>query len=218
MLSMKTLLASAVLALSIPFACLSQPVYSANVVGWSMCAFVPGFNLLCNPLDSTDNRLSHILSGPQVPDNTQVLIWDSSIQDFSATSPSYVAATHAWVPDMDLLPGEGVFILAFEPFTNTFVGQVRQGVTVIPLAPGYNAISSPAPIGGDVNRVLVGLPANDNDQALLFDQGAQDFVNSSTYVAATHTWVPPMNVGVNDGLFYLNFGNSTTWVRNFTVH
>jgi hypothetical protein len=203
--------------LAFPFYCFSQPAYSANVVGWSVATFVPGFNLINNPLVSTDNHLSHILSGPEVPDNTQVIVWDPSIQDFSATSPSYVAFSHSWVPDMVLDPGQGVFVLAFEAFTNVFFGEVKQGLTSISIFPGYNAIASPVPIGGDINHVLLGMPANDNDQALLFDQGAQDFINSSTYVQATHTWVPPMNVNVGEGLFYLNFGNSYSWVRNFTV-
>jgi hypothetical protein len=214
----KVLLCAAALAAGV-VSTKAQNVYSLNVVGYVNYTINPSFNLIANPLSATDNHLGQILKLPGTADGSIVLVWDTTIQDFSATSPTYVGATQTWIPDMVLNPGQAVFLLSFNPtpFTNTYVGNVLQGAISAPIAPAFNAISSPVPIGGDVSVVLTGFPANDGDIATTYDTTAQDFVNSSSYNGTTHVWVPALNINIGEGLFYLNTGAAGTWVRNFTV-
>ena len=156
--------------------------------------------------------------GAHVPDNTIVFMWDPTIQDFDPNLPTYVAGPNVWSPSATLNPGQGFFLFAPSDFTNTFVGEVKQGSTTITISPSFTAISSPAPIGGSLTNVLKDFPVNDNDLALQYDQTAQDFINLATWVAGPNVWSPDLNVKVGEGLFYLSgAAANTNWVRNFTV-
>lgn len=193
-------------------------VYSLNVVGYVNTVFKGGFNLVANPLNAPTNTLGALMSGANVPDNTQVYIWDTVAQDFAGSTPTYVASSKTWVPDQTIAPGQGIFVFAPSGFTNTFVGEVLQGSMTNSVSPSFNAIASPVPIAGAVGLVLTNFPAIDNDQAFQWDTTAQDFVNSSTYVATSKTWVPSINFGVGEGVFYMFNGSAkTNWVRAFTV-
>lgn len=194
-------------------------VYSLNVVGYVNVAYKAGFNAAANPLvGSPDNTLNTIMSGSGVPDNTIVFQWNSTIQDFDATLPTYVAGSGTWTPNAPIIQGQGVFVLAPSDFTNTFVGEVKQGSTTTAIAPGFNGIASPVPIAGDTATILTGMTPSDNDQAFKWNATAQDFTEIATYVAASSTWTPVVNFGVGEGLFYLSSAPSTVnWVRNFTV-
>jgi hypothetical protein len=195
-------------------------VYSLNVVGYVNTKFVTGFNLVANPLSAPTNTLGNIMVGAHVPDNTQVLMWDTATQDFVADSPTYVAATGKWVPDATLAPGQACFVLAFTPFTNTFVGEVLQGSITNKIKPGFNTIASPVPIAGTTGVVLTNLPATDNDLAMKYDAVTQDFfADVPTYVQATGQWIPSTSWAVGEGMFYLSFQTepSKDWVRTFTV-
>jgi hypothetical protein len=145
------------------------------------------------------------------------LLWDSALQDFSATLPTYVASSANWVPNATINPGTGVFLFAPSAFTNTFVGEVQQGSVTIPIPASFGIISSPPPLAGPASTVLAQLPAADGDLALKWDTGTQDFGAIATYTASSSTWVPNVNFEVGEGILFFHNGAATTWVRNFTV-
>jgi hypothetical protein len=158
------------------------------------------------------------MKGAGVPDNTIVFQWNTTLQDFDPVLPTYVAGSGTWTPNVAITQGQGIFVLAPSDFTNTFVGEVKQGTTTTPIAPGFNGIASPVPIAGDVPTILAGIVATDNDLAFKWDTTVQDFGLISTYVAGSGTWTPTVNFAVGEGLFYLSgAANTVNWVRNFTV-
>lgn len=215
----KTLLAAAaIIAAGVASSMAQSNVYSLNVVGYVNKPYVAGFNAGSNPLNGTDNSLNAIMAGSQVPDNTIVFLWNTTLQDFDPSLPTYVAGSSTWSPNATLNPGTGFFLLAPAPFTNTFVGEVKQGLTSVTITPGFNAIGSPVPIGGSVATVLAQMPALDNDLAFQWDTTLQDFGTISTYIADSSTWSPDVNFSVGEGIFYLYGGGAnTTWDRTFTV-
>jgi hypothetical protein len=213
----KTLAAAAILAAGLASSMAQSNVYSLNVVGYVNRGYVSGFNAAANPLNGTNNSLNTIMRGSQVPDNTIVFLWDTALQDFAATLPTYVASSSSWVPNATINPGTGFFLFAPSSFTNTFVGEVQQGSASVPIASSFTVISSPPPLSGPASTILTGLPAADNDLAFKWDNATQDFGAIATYSAGSGTWVPNVNFEVGEGILFFHNGAATTWVRNFTV-
>jgi hypothetical protein len=160
-----TLAAAAILAAGLASS-MAQNVYSLNVVGYVNTSYVGGFNAAANPLvGSPDNSLNTVLSGGTVPDGTIVFTWDTATQDFSTVLPTYVGSSKTWSPNATVVQGQGFFVLAPSAFTHTWVGDVKQGTTITPIAPGFNGIASPTPVAGALPTVLAGMVPNDGDIA-----------------------------------------------------
>jgi hypothetical protein len=227
----KTLLAAAAIsAAGIASSMAQSNVYSLNVVGYVNVAIKSGFNAVANPLmASPNNSLNTILNNATpvtgTPDNLIVLRWNTNFQDFDGIVPTYNATTHVWADNAVINPGECIMVLSPNDFTNTFVGEVKQGSTTIPIAPGFNGIASPVPIGGNTATVLAQLLPSDNDLAFKWDNSsvgptAQAFYDPVTYVAVPPGWQNTGNspgiFGVGEGLFYLASA-PLSWVRTFTV-
>jgi hypothetical protein len=216
----KTLLAAAAISAAGLASTMAQSnVYSLNVVGYVNVAYVAGFNAAANPLvGSPDNTLNSVIKGSAVPDNTIVFKWNTTIQDFDSVLPTYASSSGTWAPNVPVIQGEGIFLLAPANFTNTFVGEVKQGVTTTPIAPGFNGIASPVPIGGTTAQVLAQMTPLDNDLAFKWDTTTQDFGAIATYATSSSSWSPAVNFAVGEGIFYLSGAGSTVnWVRTFTV-
>lgn len=214
-----TLVAAAILAAGLASSMAQANVYSLNVVGYVNTSYAPGFNAAANPLvGSPDNTLNSVLSGSGVPDNTIVFTWDTVLQDFSPVLPTYVAGTGTWSVNVPVIQGQGFFVLAPSAFTHTWVGEVKQTTTTTPIAPGFNGIASPAPLGGPLSTVLAEMSPNDNDLAFQWNTVTQDFGTISTYIAGSSSWSPVGNFQVGEGIFYLSTrGTTVNWVRTFTV-
>jgi hypothetical protein len=215
----KTLLAAAaIVAAGLASSMAQSNVYSLNVVGYVNKPYVAGFNAGSNPLNAPTNDLNHIMVGSQVPDNTILFLWNTTLQDFDPSLPTYISGSSSWSPNATLNPGTGFFLLAPSAFTNTFVGEVKQGLTTVVISPGFNGIGSPVPIGGSISNVLAQMPALDNDLAFQWDTVTQDFGAIATYVGASSTWSPNVNFSVGEGIFYLYGGGApANWNRTFTV-
>ena len=214
----KTLfLAALVAAVGVASSMAQSNVYSLNVVGYVNKPFVTGFNLIANPLNKGTNGLDEIMANANVPDNTIAFIWDTAAQDF-LTLATYVSGSSSWIPNVNMPPGQGFFVLAPSDYTNTFVGEVMQGSISTTIAPSFNAIGSPVPIGGALSNVLSQMPSLDNDLVFQWDSTAQDFLNISTWAAGSSQWIPELTFGVGEGMFYLSgAAGNTNWVRTFTV-
>jgi hypothetical protein len=200
---------------------MAQNVYSLNVVGYVNKTFPAGqFVMVGNPLSNGANDLATIIPNP--PDSTLVNRWNATIQDLDPTQPTYFAATHTWVPNPVIPPGEGFFVIAGADFTNTFVGNVLQGSVAnpVPIVGGgaFVAVANPVPVGGALSNVLSGYVATDSDLVNTWNVGLQDLdPGQETYFISTHSWIPPGNIPVGDGFFLIRSGGATTWTQNFTV-
>jgi len=182
---------------------------------------VGNYYLSSVPVNSTNNTLNELL--PLCPDGTAIGLWNAAIQDFSSVSPQYAAFDHAWHPNITLAPGQGFFVIPNGPFTNTYVGEVKQGsVTNVLIGNGnYEAIGSSVPLGGGTTNVLDQYPALDGDALGIWSEPAQDFSSVSPQYAAFdgkwHPDFPTINFNVADGFFLIRNGPGVSYVRTFTV-
>ena len=140
---------------------LNAQVYSANVVGYVSYinqTNAPGYELICNPVDSGSNTIKNIF--PTAPSGSTISLW---------TGTGYLTATYSsllgghWKTNgvtadtMLLSPGTGFFIqiAGSSSYTNTFVGTVQPwtGVsTNFSMGTSAQLVSSLVPYGDYVTN------------------------------------------------------------------
>jgi hypothetical protein len=230
----KTLVLSAIVG-ALSSASLMAQVYSLNAVGYINVTIAPGFQIIANQLNTTNNNISPLL-------DSQFSAGDKDgIEIFKFNGSSYTAivadsSNLPLLPPWDgpatattLNPGEAAFV--YSPYTTnitlTFVGTVLQGNLTNNLAHGFSLASSLVPQAGRLD-VDLGLTEVDGDEIFFFDYASKSYVfyvgdssnlplapwdgSSSLYPAS-----PTTTVG--GGFFYYTVapaGNS--WVRTFTVN
>jgi hypothetical protein len=208
----KTLITSAVLSLA-GAAALQAQVYSVNAVGYINVVVKPGFNLAANQLNAADASVAAVLAG--VPGGTTVYKFDP---ETGYAINSYDADFEEWDnPAMTLSPGEGFWLLnpGSADFTVTFVGEVPQGSLSMPLAMGFNLVSSMVPQAGTVGTDL-GMPVGGGDTVYTFDPATGYFISS--YDADFEEWdngEPEVTVG--EGFWVLKAA-AANWDRDFSVN
>ena len=195
----------------------AQTVYSVNAVGFVNVNFPSGFSIGSNPLEGATNTVAALF--PSTTPN------GSTVFKFNPAGGSFSSATFffgTWDnPTMTLVPGEGFFFrnTGGTTFTNTFVGNVKQGTLVTPLSAGFTLVSSQVPQGGLASTDL-SLPVGNGDTVFLFRNNAYI---SSTFFFGTWdntTAFPPTGeptVGVGEG-FFVRRSASANWTRTFSVN
>jgi hypothetical protein len=205
-------------------------VYSANAVGYVNMTLNPGFSLIANPLDNTNNSLSVIL--PNVPVQTRVYRFEPVPATYTIATKTPIGGG-SWNTNMVMEPGQGFFISipAGAPVTVTFVGEVPQGNLSNPLAPGrFQIVSSQVPQALPLGRPnsAVGV------QTLGFPAAVGDRVYTFNGTYTTHTFVqlganPPFwntagsqdgpTIGVGQSFFLSRAATgSSAWTRTFSVN
>jgi len=214
----KTLIGLAALAAG-AITVMAQPVYSLNVVGYVNYSFTKGnYTLVSNPLDAPTNDLASII--PSAPNGTSVQLWNVASQDIDPVAPQYFTSTGKWSTNITIAPGQGFFVVAAKAFTNTFVGNVRQGpVTNYLAAKGnYQAIGSTVPLGGGITNVLDQYVPRNGDSIQIWNVSMQDIDPTvPQYFSSTGKWNKDYNFNVGDGFFLVRGGNPVTYVRTYTV-
>ncbi len=197
-------------------------VYSANIVGYVNKVNVPGFQMIANPLNGTNNTVVNIFASP--PDYLTVFKRNAAGTGYD--SSTYDPDVPGWTdPTLTLVPGQGAFL--FNPlvgnYTNTFVGEVTLNSTNT-YGEGFNIRASVVPQSGGVQTVLL-LPVSPSDPKnttiFRFNAGGSGYT-SSTYDTEDlgGTWNPSEpSPGVGESFWIANgTGNGTKqWIRNFTV-
>jgi hypothetical protein len=211
------LAAAAFVAAGVASSMAQSNVYSLNVVGYVNKAF-PAFQfvLVNNPLQATNNTLNAII--PTAPDGSTVFKWSVANQDLDVSSPTFIVGS-GWTPNATVSPGEGFFVVGGADFTNTFVGEVRQGALSTPLVGNFafEAVGSQVPVGGTLSSVLTGYPAEDGDTVFPWSVANQDLSTTSPTFITGSGWTPDVNIAVGEGFFLSRGAGPVNWVRNFTV-
>jgi hypothetical protein len=190
----------------------AQTVYSVNVVGYANVTLQPGYNLIANPLNSTNNTIAALLPG--VPGLTVYKYAPGS----GYSTYTFDEFDLVWLPNgqATLNPGEGAFIRN-PTATNivvTFVGEVLQGLLTNSLPVGYSLKSSMVPQVGKIDEVLQ-FQAQAGDTLYKFTPG-QGY-QSYTFDEFDLVWLPSSPI-INVGeAFFLRRMAAGQWVRNFTV-
>jgi hypothetical protein len=206
----KALLAAGLVIAASAASSLAQTVYSVNAVGFVNVVLPPGFSLVCNPLDAATNTVSALF--PTAPIGSSVFKFDSATGSFTGANFLF-----SWnVPNLSLAPGEGFFFRngGATPFTNTFVGNVKQGTLTTPLSAGFTLVASQVPQAGLVSTDL-GLPIGIADSVFRFDNAANSYVSHNYLFSWGANGEPFINVGES---FFVKKSAATSWTRTFTVN
>jgi len=188
----------------------AQTVYSVNAVGFVNVVFPSGFSIASNPLEGATNTVAALF--PATTPN------GSTIFKFNPANGSFTSSTYffgTWDdPAMTLVPGEGFFFRNTDPtpFTNTFVGNVKQGTLVTPLSAGFTLVSSQVPQSGLASTDL-GLPIANGDTIFLFRNNT--YVSSTFFFGTWDSGEPSINVGEG---FFTRRSSSGSWTRVFSVN
>ena len=202
----KALLLAGLVTLAGAFASQAQTVYSVNAVGFVNVSLQPGFSLISNPLQGSDNKITTLFAN--------VATDGMVIYKFNTVAGNFVANNYfgGWSDTaMTLSPGEGAFV--FNPngtaATITFTGEVLQGTLSTTLGAGFSLVGSKVPQAGQLDT-LMGLPIVDGDIIYRFQNGS--------YIAHNYFggWNTPPTVQVAEGFFVFKSA-SANWTRTFSV-
>jgi len=207
-------------------------VYSVNAVGYVNVTVGPGYNLIANPLNGSNNVIGTVI--PIAPDNSSVFVWNKGLQQFNQADTyfNFPPPDNGWYdagsnPSTTVLePGSAFyFVNPSGSSTLTFVGEVPQGNLTNTIVANYGFYSSIVPQSASLTSM--GFPASDNMSVFFFNQAAQQYNQAITYF----DFPPPDNgwydsgsnkveptPGVAEGFLLFNPGATANWVRNFSVN
>jgi hypothetical protein len=153
----------------------SSNVYSLNIVGYVNVASPNGYIFISNPLDNGANDANTLFPNPNVDPtgvSGSVGPWDgSNLQEWTGASwkvsyfDSVTTDTTTGFTDQRVNPvvapvlgsGKGFLFVngSGVPTNITFVGQVRTGTNVVPMATRISpyALGGPLPLGGKVTTI-----------------------------------------------------------------
>ena len=185
---------------------------SMNPIGCLIKSIAPGYALIANHLNTTNNTVRGLL--PIVPDGTKVWKWNEAAQQYNTNTFS---TSTGWSTNLTLLPGEGAWIGNVNVSSNDivlrFVGEVLQGQLVNPVPSGFSLRSSMVPQAGGVSTAL-GYSAGDTDTIQGFGNGGYE--QSRVYING-YGWYedePVFEIGES---FTITPAAARTWSRNFNV-
>ena len=210
----KALLCAAVLAAGAVSSMAQSNVYSLNVVGYINQSLVGGgaagkFQMIANQLNTTNNTIGSLM--PTAPDGTV-------LYKFNGTTFDIATSLGGWDhPEYTLNPGEGAIVNSPANWTNTFVGEVKQGALSTPYPVGFSIRASQVPQAGTLTAL--GLPVTqlkDGDVASQFNTTSQAY---DIYTVLGGAWIGPLpepTLAVGESL-WLQPSTAGTWNRTFNV-
>lgn len=218
------LLTAAVLAAGLG-ASVAQSVFSVNAVGYVNVTIQPGYNLISNPLNGTNNLINTVMPAAALPDDTECLTWNAGIQDFNQSD---VVSGGVWVDQSFntsatiVKPGAGFFFHHVHPgnLTLTFVGDVPQGPLTNTVHGGYDFLASIVP--QSVGLSTIGFPGVQDMTYATFNATIQDYDQSLQYDSGA--WVDqsfnPQDPTplVAQGFLIFNPSTARQWGRTFSVN
>lgn len=211
----------------------AQSVYSVNAVGYVNKSILPGYNLIANPLNGTNNQVSTVLPAAALPDDTECLTWNSVLQDFNQ---AIFVAGGAWFDQLGnpavtvLAPGRGIFLRNTTPssFVVTFVGEVPQGVVNNTVGANYDFVSSVVPQSAGLSTL--GFPGVPDMLYQTFNSSIQDYDQAIQFIGVQpgypSGWADSLGnpidptPGVAQGFLITNPPGSpaVAWNRTFSVN
>lgn len=222
----KTLLLSAAVLAAGLAASTAQSVFSVNAVGYVNVTLKPGYNLIANPLNGTNNNINTVI--PTAPNGSIAFKWNFASQQFAAADT--FADGFGWIDNAFQLsttvlnPGEGFFFQnnSGADATLTFVGEVPQGTLTNVLRPNYGFYSSIVPQSAGL--AALGFPSINGATYTVWNTASQQYGATYTYADGIG-WIdssfqlvdPTPAVGE---AFLLNnpAGANVDWSRTFSVN
>ena len=213
---------------------------TSNAIGFVNIRLGPGFNLIANPLNGTNNLLRTILPLADSAEGTTIYKFRADQSGFADAITFYRSGVGWYEGGSDpatltLNPGEGCFIFPVvngvsAPLDLTFFGEVPTGTltrTIGNLGSRYNLCASIVPqaaklgTAGTAGTLL--FPASDQDQVFLFSNALGAFEDSYTYYNG-YGWFSAANpdvsgpvIPVGSAFWVFKAGNSAVWQRTFSL-
>jgi hypothetical protein len=220
----KTLLLTAAAIAAGVFSSQAQTaVFSQNAVGYVNVTVRPGYNLIANPLNGTNNLLSTVI--PTAPDGSTVFKWNNGAQQF-AQADTFLGG--AWLdsgfnPSTTVVnPGEGIFFQnnSGANATITFVGEVPQGNLTNNILANFGFYSSIVPQSAGLSTI--GFPGVDGMTYNAWDVVNQQYAQALTFLGGQ--WLDGSfnpadpTPAVAEGFLISNPGSAVAWARTFSVN
>jgi hypothetical protein len=191
----------------------SAQTYSANVVGYVNITCVPGFTMIANQLNNTNNSVSAVF--PQsMPAGLALWTWNGAGYDVNGYNGEGDWDDGSYV----FGPGQGAFLR--NPFgTNvvvTFVGEVLQGWTAVTNSSGFNFIASTVPTAGNLETTM----SLTNNNGIVYGDSLWTWNGSGYDVNGyndANDWDGDPSVVVGQSFLLKHTGSPTVWNRYFTV-
>lgn len=215
------ILGAALLAAGVASSMAQSNVYSLNVVGYVVQATNAGGSALlitiANQLNTGNDVLSNVIQSP--PNFTSFYLWDTNTSSFDTSTFVF----GSWSANLGFTQGQGAFvgIPAGTTFSNTFVGQVQQGLLTNKLNSGLTMTSSQVPLAGTADSLgLTAAISGTSFPAVLKWNVANQSYDNYSYVFGSwggpggSTNSPAINVGES---FFTSLSGAASWVTNFTV-
>lgn len=215
----KTLLLTAALSVAAAASSMAD-VFSVNVVGYVNVTLANGFNLLGNPLVSSNNAIGQVL--PSVPEGSIVYKLKA---DGSFNQDIYVGG--AWYDSVSespstttIAPGEGFFLFSSAVSNITFVGEVKTGESSVPLNTGFSLVSSVVPQSYELTGADFPTADGITHYKLLGAGGYEISAYLTGFGWYDTTTEAPRQVmtAPAQGFFIFNPNPATTWTRSFQVN
>jgi hypothetical protein len=202
-------------------------VFSVNAVGY-VNKTIPGngFAMITNPLRAATNTIDALFAG--VPAGTQVYVYTPGKGYDVGTYDDLDNSFGDPVGDMQLLPGQGVFVKnpTANPLTVTFVGEVPQGALNTAMVAGLQMVSSQVPQAGTLaelgfpNKLAQGLTAGDQIYKFVINDPVP--ANNQKYLVSTFDdlsddWDTPVSFDVGEAVF-VRLAKPVAWNRQFNVN
>jgi hypothetical protein len=195
-----------------------------NAVGYVNVTLKPGYNLIANPLNGTNNLINTVI--PTAPDGTVAFGWDSVSQQF-AQADSYIGGL-GWVdgnfePSATVLnPGKAVFVQnnSGSDAPLTFVGEVPQGALTNVVNANYGFFSSIVPQSAPLTALS--FPGQEGMTYNGWDVVNQTYAQAYSYFGGawydgSFNAVDPVPA-VAEGFLINNPGAAVSWGRTFSVN
>lgn len=232
----KTLLLTAAIVAAGAAGSIAQSVYSVNAVGYVNVTLLPGFNLISNPLNGTNNVIGTIM--PTAPNGASVSRWSVANQGFLPSDTYFEIApgdpANGWydagfaVSTTVINPGQGFFIQNPGASTTiTFVGEVPQGSLSNPIGANFGFYSSIVPQSTDL--LSIGFPGVNGLTYTTWNAASQGYGSSLTYFEIApgdpangfydgSFNLTPAVPAVAQGFLVFNPSGAASWNRTFTVN
>lgn len=210
----KTLLLTAALSAAGIASSMAQ-VYSVNAVGYVNKDLVTGFNLISNPLNSTEangNQIQNLFAN--VPNGSAVYQFVNGNFRIVLKDPDF-GWDPADVADDEIRPGQGVFVRVPSASSVTFVGEVPQGTLTTQMPVGFSIVSSQVPQSG--TATALGYVPAAGDALYFWDKANQRYI-VRVWDAEFESFDGPLPTLEPGDAFFVRKSTAGSWTRTFSVN
>jgi len=190
---------------------MAQAVYSVNAVGYVNTSLGKGYNLISNPLNNTatgGNQVKSLFAS--LPAGSQIFVFNGTKYD-SADVDEFTGEVTGTAANLEVTPGNGVFVRVDAATTVTFVGEVPAGNLSNPIPKGFSIKASQVPQAG--TATALSFPAEEGDQIFIFNTATGKYA-TSTYSFGAWDTEPSLDVGQ---AAFVRTDVAKNWTRNFDI-